>query len=36
VRRTRRIAGVVANGRYLSRADLDRVLADVEAYAKGH
>lgn len=36
VRRTRRIAAVVANGRYLSRADLDGMLADVEAYAKGH
>ena len=36
VRRTRRIAGVVTNGRYLSRADLDRMLADVEAYAKAH
>lgn len=36
VRRTRQIAAVVANGRYLSRADLDRMLAEVEAYAKGH
>jgi imidazolonepropionase-like amidohydrolase len=36
VRRTRRIGAVVANGRYLSRADLDRMLADVEAYAKAH
>jgi imidazolonepropionase-like amidohydrolase len=36
VRRTRRIAGVVTNGRYLSRDDLDRMLADVEAYAKSH
>jgi len=36
VRRTRRIAGVVANGRWLSRADLDRMLAGIEAYAKDH
>ena len=36
VSRTRRIAGVVANGRYLTRADLDRMLAEVEAYGKGH
>ncbi len=36
VRRTRQIAAVVANGRYLSRADLDRMLAGVEVYAKGH
>jgi imidazolonepropionase-like amidohydrolase len=33
---TRKIAAVVANGRYLSRADLDKILAGVEAYAKGH
>jgi len=33
---TRKIAAVVANGRYLSRSDLDRILADVEAYAKAH
>ena len=36
IRNTRRIAAVVANGRYLSRADLDRILADVEAYGKTH
>jgi imidazolonepropionase-like amidohydrolase len=36
IRNTRRIAAVVANGRYLSRADLDRILADVEAYGKAH
>jgi len=33
---TRKIVAVVANGRYLSRADLDKILADVETYAKGH
>ena len=33
---TRKIAAVVSNGRYLPRADLDKILADVEAYAKGH
>jgi imidazolonepropionase-like amidohydrolase len=33
---TRKIAAVVANGKYLSRADLDKILADVEMYAKGH
>jgi imidazolonepropionase-like amidohydrolase len=31
---TERIAGVVANGRYFSRADLDRMLLGVEAAAK--
>ena len=36
IHNTRRIAAVVANGRYLSRTDLDRILADVEAYAKTH
>jgi imidazolonepropionase-like amidohydrolase len=36
IRNTRRIAAVVANGRYLSRADLDRILADIETYAKTH
>ncbi len=36
IRNTRKIAAVVANGRYFSRADLDRILADVEAYARGH
>ena len=36
IRNTRRIAAVVANGRYLSRADLDRILADIQAYAKTH
>jgi imidazolonepropionase-like amidohydrolase len=33
---TRRIAAVVANGRLYTREDLDRILANVEAYAKGH
>jgi imidazolonepropionase-like amidohydrolase len=33
---TRKIAAVVANGKYLSRADLNKILADVEMYAKGH
>jgi imidazolonepropionase-like amidohydrolase len=36
IRNTRRIAAVFANGRYLSRADLDKMLAEVEAYGKGH
>jgi imidazolonepropionase-like amidohydrolase len=36
IRNTRRIAAVVANGRYLSRADLDRILANIETYAKTH
>ena len=36
IRNTRRIAAVVANGRYYSRRDLDRILAEVETYAKGH
>src|SRR5206468_63165 len=36
IRNTRRIAAVVADGRYLSRGELDRILADVEAYAKTH
>jgi imidazolonepropionase-like amidohydrolase len=31
---TQKIAGVVANGRYFSRADLDKMLADVEKAAK--
>ena len=33
---TTRIAAVVANGRLYTRADLDRILADVEAWAKSH
>ena len=33
---TRRIAGVVANGRFLSRAELDGILARVEGWAKTH
>ncbi len=36
IRNTRRIAAVVANGRYLSRADLDGILAKAEAYARSH
>lgn len=31
---TQKIAGVVANGRYFSRPDLDKMLADVEKAAK--
>jgi imidazolonepropionase-like amidohydrolase len=31
---TQKIAGVVANGRYFSRTDLDKMLADVEKAAK--
>ena len=34
IRNTQRIAGVVVNGRYLSRADLDKLLAGVEAAAQ--
>ena len=33
IRNTQKIAGVVVNGRYLSRVDLDKVLAGVEAAA---
>jgi len=33
IRNTQKIAGVVVNGRYLSRADLDKLLAGVEAAA---
>ena len=35
IRNTQKIAGVVANGRYFSRADLDKMLAAVERAAKG-
>jgi imidazolonepropionase-like amidohydrolase len=34
IRNTQKIAGVVVNGRYFSRADLDKMLAGVEAAAK--
>ena len=34
IRNTQKIAGVVANGRYFSRADLDEVLTGVETAAK--
>ena len=34
IRNTQKISGVVANGRYFSRADLDKMLAGVEAAAK--
>ena len=34
IRNTQKIIGVVANGRYFSRKDLDKMLADVEAVAK--
>lgn len=36
IRNTQKIAGVVANGRYFSRADLDKMLAGVEQSAKGN
>ncbi len=36
IRNTRRISAVVANGRYYSREQLDRILADVETYARMH
>jgi len=35
-RSKRKTAAVVANGRLLSRADLDRILSDVEAWARSH
>jgi len=34
IKNTTRINAVIQNGRYLSRTDLDRILADVEARAK--
>ena len=34
IRNTRKIAAVIVNGRYLSRADLDKMLANVEKAAK--
>ncbi|HLZ42855.1 MAG TPA: amidohydrolase family protein [Candidatus Sulfotelmatobacter sp.] len=34
IHNTQKIAGVVANGRYFSRADLDKLLAGVESAAK--
>jgi imidazolonepropionase-like amidohydrolase len=36
VRNTQRIAAVVANGRVLTRKDLDDILAGVERYGKDH
>lgn len=36
IRNTQKIAGVVVNGRYLSRADLDKMLEGVEEAAKAH
>ena len=33
IRNTQKIAGVIVNGRYLSRAELDKMLAGVEAAA---
>jgi imidazolonepropionase-like amidohydrolase len=36
IRNTQKIAAVVANGRYFSRAQLDQVLHDVEVYAASH
>jgi len=33
IRNTQKIAGVIANGRYFSRADLDKLLAEVEKQA---
>lgn len=35
IRNTRRISGVVVGGKYLSRADLDKILADQEKAAAG-
>lgn len=36
IRNTRKIAAVVTDGRYLSRAQLDEMLARIEAYASSH
>ena len=36
IRNTRRIAAVVANGRYLSREKLDGILSGVQTYARTH
>lgn len=36
IRNTQKIAGVVANGRYFSRADLDKMLAGVEKAASAN
>ena len=36
IRNTRKIAAVVANGRYYPREKLDAILADVAAYAASH
>ena len=33
IRNTQKVAGVVVNGRYLSRSDLDKMLAGVEKAA---
>jgi imidazolonepropionase-like amidohydrolase len=33
IRNTQKIAGVIVNGRYLSRAELDKMLAGVEKAA---
>jgi imidazolonepropionase-like amidohydrolase len=34
IRNTQKIAAVIVNGRYLSRADLDKMLVEVETAAK--
>jgi imidazolonepropionase-like amidohydrolase len=36
IRNTRKISGVILNGRLLSRADLDQILHRVAAYASSH
>jgi imidazolonepropionase-like amidohydrolase len=33
---TQKIAAVFSNGRYYSRVQLDRILADVQAYSAAH
>ena len=33
---TQKITAVFANGRYYSRTQLDRILADVESYSAAH
>ena len=36
IRNTQKIAAVIVNGRYLSRTDLDKMLAAVEKAAKAN
>ena len=36
IRNTRKISAVIAGGRFFSREQLDRMLADIETYARAH